>query len=132
MKNQSSLSQMIWLLLSMCLVACDSSDMATYSQTTETAKISNLAEAEVKAGCAKAINLLNTCAHEGECNNDITMYLPSEPRSHFNALSKQSWFNAEAFKSYCVDVCKSKNTTIDVDAFKFQVCAYADDLSIGH
>jgi hypothetical protein len=131
MKNQSSLSQIILLLLSMCLVACDNNDMAT-SQTTKTANISNLAEAEVKAGCAKAMTLLNTCAHEGECNNDITLYLPSEPRNHFNALSKQSWFNKDAFSSYCIDACKSKNTTIDVDAFKFEVCAYADDLSVGH
>ena len=79
---------------------------------------------EVNVGCSNTINVLNTCAHESECDADMLMYLPSEPRSHFIALSKQNWFNMDEFKLYCVAACNSKNITIDVDVFKSQVCAF--------
>jgi hypothetical protein len=84
-----------------------------------------------KAGCVKALELINTCAYESTCDSDITTNLPSEPRSHFNTLSQQGWFRSDAFTKYCVDACKSKSTKIAADAFKFEICGYADDLSTG-
>jgi hypothetical protein len=84
-----------------------------------------------KAGCTKALELINTCAYESTCDSDITTNLPSEPRSHFNTLSQQGWFRSEVFTKYCVDACKSKSPKIVADTFKFEVCGYADDLSTG-
>jgi hypothetical protein len=84
-----------------------------------------------KVGCAKALELINTCAYETTCDSDITTNLPSEPRSHFNTLSQQGWFRSEAFRTYCLDACKSKSAKIAVDSFKFEVCGYSDDLSTG-
>ena len=80
-------------------------------------------------GCARALELIKTCAYESVCDADITANLPTEPRGHINAVSRQGWFHGEAFTNYCVKACKSRSSKVDADAFRFEVCGYADDLS---
>ena len=126
----------IIIIFCLIFVACDQakvdgSKTLNTIKTSENGSVENGAKtlANNKASCAKAISIINTCAYENVCDENMMMYLPSEPRDHFNSLSEHNWFSADSFTKYCIDACLSKQAKLDVDAFKFEVCGYADDLS---
>lgn len=118
------------LLSAVALSACSPSGTSTTPQTasqTIGAASSVAVEPPAKAlalssACTSALEVLNTCAHEGPCSPDITMFLPSAARSQWLAASQTPGFSEEAFDRYCEAACRSKSSAVDQAAFAAEVC----------
>ena len=128
-----SLTSLRWataLLSAVVLSACSPSGTSSTPQTASQpigASSSVTVEPPAKAlalssACTSALEVLNTCAHEGQCSPDITMFLPSAARSQWLAASQTPGFSEEAFDRYCEAACRSKSSAVDQAAFAAEVC----------
>jgi hypothetical protein len=72
--------------------------------------------------CQLALKVLDNCAHQRKCDAEMTLYLPSAPRSNLISLSKSPWFGAAAFASYCEAVCNAKSADVNEAKFADEVC----------
>lgn len=76
-------------------------------------------------GCERAREVLATCASETSCSAEMTMFLPSAPRSQYVLLTEQAWFSEHQFDRYCERACNARSAEVDRVAFENEVCSEA-------